>query len=221
MAGRAKSSRKIRIITVDERPLVREGLKSTLARSERAVVVGEASDGDTAIAEARRLSPDVIVHGTGEPRRAVETVESLREEVPTAKILMVGEPSKAELVLGFLRAGASGYVLSSSSTAELLRAIRAVREGQVFLSPGVARTVADRTEAAPVRRTQAKKLSPRESHVLALIAAGLTNRSIGERLGISTRTVETHRERIMRKLNIHTVAGLTRYAMEHGFTEEP
>lgn len=224
VTDRETSSRKIRILVVDNQPLIREGLKSAFARYRSTAVVGEASDTETAVANARRLSPDVILLGAGTDRHAtIESIQALRTQASDGRILIIGGHSRAEFVLDLLRAGASGYVLDTSATSELLRAIRTVRRGEVFLSPTVARTLAKEDEksvAVGSTREAPSELSPRESQVLGLIAKGLTNRQIGESLGISTRTVETHRERIMRKLDIHTVAGLTRYAIQHGFNEE-
>lgn len=214
-----QSARPIRVLAIDEQPIRVAGLRTTLEHQKSMEFVGEAHDAAAALVKAGRVHPDVILFGVGvERQREVETIQGFRERVPEAKILILGDDDQARYVLGLLRAGASGYTSKTSSASQLVRAIKATFEGEVYLSPAIAKALLE-LEEPDVEQDDgdvAQVLSPRESQVLSLIARGLTNRQIAERLGISARTVETHRERIMRKLDIHTVAGLTRYAIQRG-----
>lgn len=214
------TSKGIRVLVVADQPIVRAGLKATLEGNTATVFVGEASTTKEAIGKARRLAPDVFLLGAGasEPSE-VEIIQSLRDRVPEARILVLGADDDAGTILRLLRAGAHGYSPKTASTAELIRATKAVFKAEVYLSPAIAEKVLEAGDSAvtPIQGELAEqKLSPRESQVLRLIARGLTNRQIAAELGISARTVETHRKHIMTKLDIHTVAGLTRYAIERG-----
>jgi two-component system, NarL family, nitrate/nitrite response regulator NarL len=211
------AKKKITILLADDHPVVRKGLWSCLANKENLKVVGEAADGVETIHKVRELAPDIVLMDLAMPKMdGVAVTETLRREAPEVKVLILSMHRNRETVLRVLQAGARGYVLKDSPPEELVRAIEAVNEGEAFLSPEVARFalnefVSSVNPAAPLAR-----LSEREREVLALIAEGKSNKEIANHLSIGVRTAETHRERIMRKLDIHTVAGLTKFAITHG-----
>ena len=211
------AKKKITILVADDHPVVRKGLWSCLANKENLKVVGEAADGVETIHKVRELAPDIVLMDLAMPKMdGVAVTEVLRREAPEVKVLILSMHRNRETVLRVLQAGARGYVLKDSPPEELVRAVEAVNEGEAFLSPEVARFalnefVSSVSPAAPLAR-----LSEREREVLALIAEGKSNKEIANHLSIGVRTAETHRERIMRKLDIHSVAGLTKFAITHG-----
>jgi DNA-binding NarL/FixJ family response regulator len=214
------SERNIRIMLVDDHALVREGVRHVLTSTPGFEVVAEAGDGETALKLAPEAAPDLVVLDLSMPGgTGLDVATRLRVELPEVRILILSVHDHPEYVLGAVRAGAQGYLRKDTSPAELREAIRAVARGESYFSPNVARhlTAAVRGESergTPVERLV--KLAPREREVLGGIAAGETSREIAARLGLSPRTVETYRENLMRKLEIRTVAGLTRFALDAG-----
>jgi DNA-binding NarL/FixJ family response regulator len=215
-----KSSRPIRILLVDDHPVVRRGIASVLSRHPRIEIVGEASDGEEAVRMARALAPDLVLTDIEMPEmNGLAVSEALRKELPATKVLVLSMYSNAEFVLRIIKAGARGYVLKEASPDELVRAIETVERGETFFSADVARVALNQFVhggGGGNKTRHVPELTPREHQVLTEIAKGYTNKEIGMRLGVGVRTVETHRERIMRKLNIHGVASLTRYAIAKG-----
>ena len=213
----------VRVMVVDDHSVVREGLRSVLAATPGYEVVGEAGDAAEALRLAALLRPDVILLDISMPGTSgLHVVERLRHEVPEARILMLSVHDRTEYVLESVRAGAHGYLRKDTTPAELRQALQAVVEGHNYFSPQVARhlTAAIRGESAPAGAGPALELlTARERQVLALVAQGLTNKEAAAKLGISTRTVEAHRDSLMRKLGIRTVAGLTKLALEAGLIE--
>ena len=211
------AKKKIRILIADDHPVVRKGLWSCLAAKTNFKVVGEASDGVDAIQKVKELAPDVVLMDIDMPQKdGLEVTNVLRKESPNVKVLILSMQSNRDTVLRIIKAGARGYVLKDAPTDELVRAIESVNAGEAFFSPPVAQIalnqyLTDTDETKPLA-----KLSERESEVVALIAEGKSNKEIAMHLGIGVRTIETHRERIMRKLDIHSVAGLTRFAIANG-----
>lgn len=213
----------IRVLVVDDHAVVREGIRSVLERQPGFEVVGEAADGASALKLAKASNPDVVVLDVSMPGGSgLRAAAELRREVPEARVLILSMYDNAEYVMEAVRAGASGYILKDSAATDLRAAVTAVHEGQQFFS----QPVADKLSAArrgeidrESRAGQMGMLSGREREVLVGIARGLTNKEIGSELGISHRTVETHRESLMRKLRIHTVAGLTKFALETGMVQ--
>ena len=210
----------IRVLVVDDHAVVREGIRSVLERQPGFEVVGEAGDGATALKLAQSTTPDVVVLDVSMPGGSgLRTAAELRTQVPEARVLILSIYDNAEYVLEAVRAGASGYLLKDSAATDLRQAVTAVHGGEAYYSGAVAAQLSAAKRGEIDRESQAGKLgmlSGREREVLARIARGLTNKEIGTELGISHRTVETHREGLMRKLRIHTVAGLTKFALETG-----
>lgn len=215
----------IRVMVVDDHSVVREGIRHVLNDATEYTVVGEAPSAAEAIAVVATLAPDVIILDISMPGGSgLPAVAELLERAPKARVLMLSVHDDAEYVIESVRAGAHGYLRKDSAPGEMRAAITAVHAGHGYYSPKLAGVLADALRgraaqpepAAPPRA--AELLTPREREILAHIADGATNREIGTRLGISTRTVEAHRDSLMRKLGIRTVAGLTRLAIEQGLT---
>lgn len=194
--------------------MMRELLSALLARESDFQVVGEAASGREAVALAARLAPDVLLLDIGLPDLGgAEVARTLRKGGTPVKLLALSIHAERHAVQQMLSAGADGYVVKSSALQELVQAIRAVAQGKVYLSPDITREALpdmDDEEGAP--------LAARERQVLALLAEGKRSSEIGRKLGISTATVEAHRRNIMRKLGLHTIAQLTKYAVRKGLT---
>jgi two-component system nitrate/nitrite response regulator NarL len=211
------TKQKIRILIADDHPVVRKGLQSCLARQDTLKVVGEASDGEEALAKALELAPDVILLDISMPRRdGLAVTEILRRQAPEIKILVLSVHSNREYIFRIIQAGAHGYVSKEAPTDQLVRAIQTVFEGQTFFSPEAAQEALHRLVQNGGKREPFAQLTAREREVLVLIAQGQSNKEIALKLGIGVRTIETHRERIMRRLDIHSVAGLTKFAIANG-----
>jgi DNA-binding NarL/FixJ family response regulator len=206
---------RIRVLLVEDHQVVREGLRALLRAETDIEVVGEAADGAAAVRLAEESAADVVVVDIGLPGlNGVEVIRRLRRERPDLQAVVLTMHDDAATVDRALHAGARGYVLKGSGVATVCQAIRAVRRGDVFLSPGVSDCVLQGYLAAG--STQKDALSAREREILQLIAEGHTSRRIAERLGLRPKTVENHRAAIMEKLGIHTTAGLVRYALRSG-----
>lgn len=211
---------RIRVLVADDHAVVREGIRHVLATTHGFDVVGEAASGADAIRLTEEQEPDVIVLDVSMPDgTGLEVIDELRRAAPQARVLILSVHDEAEYVLQAVRAGANGYLRKDSSPAELRDAVRAVDRGESFFSPTMAVRLSDalRVESSRMARvSRLALLTSRERDVLEGIANGETNKEIAARYGISPRTVETHRESLMRKLDIHSVAGLTRFAVEEG-----
>jgi DNA-binding NarL/FixJ family response regulator len=200
--------------------LVRSGLRALLNGADGIEVVGEASDGRHAVEMCASLKPELVLMDVAMPDlNGVEAARQIRASCPDARLLMVSMHESRQYIFESLKAGANGYVLKEAAFTELLAAIKDVLEGRTYLSPKLSETVMDDY----VRRAQGSenggelgKLSIREREVLQLIAEGNSSTEISKVLHISARTVDTHRHNIMEKLHIHSIAGLTRFAIRHG-----
>ena len=213
---------KIRILLADDHPLVREGLRSCLIQQKNFEVVGEAADGEETIQLVKAHSPDIVLLDINMPgMNGLEAARILMKTAPKSRIIILTMHDNKEYVHRMVSTGVQGYVLKDCSPSELIAAIESVHKGEAHFSKKVSQTVLN--EYVKTARTKNKKggtdLSQRESEVLTLIAEGFSNKEIASKLFVSVRTVETHRERIIRKLDIHTVAGLTRYALMKGIVK--
>jgi two-component system NarL family response regulator len=211
----------IRILLADDHQIMRDGLRAILSSEESFEIVGEAENGREAAALARSLEPDVVIMDIGMPDlNGVEATRQVKADDPRVKVIALSMYADKGYVLGILEAGASGYVLKTGAYDELHRAVRAVAQGKTYLSPDIAQMVVD-AQLHPLSEQSSSaqtELGPREREIVQLLAEGHTSPEIARRMHISTRTVETHRRNIMRKLDLHSVAELTKYAIREGLT---
>jgi len=211
----------IRILLADDHQIMRDGLRAILASEESFEIVGEAENGREAAALARELVPDVIIMDIGMPDlNGVEATRQVKADNPEIKVIALSMYADRGYVLGILEAGASGYVLKTGAYDEVHRAVKAVAQGKKYLSPDITQMVVDAQVGAPSQRGPSAQtsLGPREREIVQLLAEGHTSPEIAKRLHISTRTVETHRRNIMKKLDLHSVADITKYAIREGLT---
>ena len=202
---------------VDDHPIVRRGIGMCLARQPHMEIVGEAGDGREAIRLARELQPDIMLMDIDMPEvSGLVVADLLRRELPKIKVLILSMHTNKEYVLRIIQCGARGFVLKEAPTDELVRAIECVSAGEAYFSSEVARVALNQFVRGSGEAPGAPRLTNREREVLVQIAEGRSNKEIAGQLDIGVRTVETHRERIMRKLDIHSVAGLTRFAIANG-----
>jgi DNA-binding NarL/FixJ family response regulator len=210
----------IRVLIADDHAIVREGIRHVLTQTQEFQVVGEAAGGTEALGLVRKEQPEVIILDVSMPDRSgLEVTRELRTVAPRVGVLILSVHDDMEYVLEAVRAGADGYLLKDSSPSELRDAVRAVHRGEGFFSPAVARqlSAALRAESdSEDRNTLLERLTSRERDVLVLIAKGRTSKQAASELGISHRTVESHRESVVKKLGLRTVAELTRFALESG-----
>lgn len=213
---------KIRILLADDHTLIRSGIATLLRSDKDIVVVGEAADGEEAVRKTGELRPTVVVIDLSMPKLSgIEATKIIKKKFPQVNVLVLTMHENEEYVYQILKSGAAGYVLKSAGKDELTAAIRAAAKGEKFFSPRISQLMAE----GYVRRVEqgvaeaepgGVRLTRREREILALVAKGLTNQQIADQLYISPRTVDTHRTNIMQKLNIHDLANLVRYAIEHG-----
>jgi DNA-binding NarL/FixJ family response regulator len=207
----------IKVLVADDHPVVRKGLQICLAKRGNMRIVGEAADGDEALRKARELSPHVVLMDISMPgMNGLAVTEVLRKELPQIKVLILSVHNNKEYIFRVIQAGAHGYVSKEAPPEEVLRAIESVYEGEPFFSEDIARAALSEFVTSGGKKEPFAQLTSREREVLVEIAEGKSNKEIADRLGIGVRTIETHRERIMRRLNIHSVAGLTKYAIANG-----
>ncbi|MFA7383689.1 MAG: response regulator transcription factor [Desulfurivibrionaceae bacterium] len=208
---------KIKVIIIDDHKMVREGLRSLLVGEKDMEVIAEAGDGWEGVRLAEKLAPDVVIMDIAMPElNGIEATRQIMEKTTGIRVMVLSMHSDKRFVERTLKAGASGYLLKDCAFEELVRAIRTVMAGQIYLSPGIASLVVreyieNGLDSPPV-------LSAREREVLQLITEGKSTREIGLLLHISIKTVETHRQQIMKKLRLRTVAELTKYAIREGLT---
>jgi len=210
----------IRVLVADDHAIVRTGIRHVLEGEPGFTVVGEASTAAETLTLALDLRPDVAVLDISMPDDSgLRIAARLRRECPETRVLILSMHDNTEYVLESVRAGAHGYLLKDTAATELRGAIRAVRKGESYFSPPVASRLTAVVRGGPLPESPAglvARLSSREREVLERVASGRTNKEIAGELGISHRTVETHRESLMRKLQLRTVAELIRFAIEAG-----
>jgi DNA-binding NarL/FixJ family response regulator len=211
----------VRILIADDHKILREGLKSLLEKQPGFAVVAEAEDGLSAFDGVKRHKPDIAILDIGMPGlNGIEVTRKIRSEIAETRVIALSMHADRRFVMGILEAGANGYLLKDSAFEELVTAVRAVAKGRMYLSPSIAETVVKSSLEKSDRGQQGSSvlLSGREREVLQMIAEGKSTKEIAFKLFVSTKTVETHRKQIMDKLNIRTIAGLTKYAIREGLT---
>lgn len=216
--------KRISVLLAEDHEIVRSGLRRVLEAECDIEVVGEASTGRQAVELAKRLLPSVIVMDVSMPLlNGIEATRQIVKAIPGAKALILSAHSDDAYIDRALDAGASGYLVKQSSALTLIKAIRDIHKGGVFLGPEVARRRLRRTQETLDRKGRSKRkdesLSSREMEVLQMIAEGSANKQIAGELGISVKTVEKHRDSLMKKLDIHDTASLTRHAIAEGIVE--
>jgi DNA-binding NarL/FixJ family response regulator len=217
---------KITVLLADDHMVVRQGLRALLEADPEMQVVGEAGNGRQAVQLAIKHQPNVIVMDIAMPLvNGLEATRQILAAVPTAKILILSTHGDPEYVHHLTEAGAVGYLTKQTASNELITAIREVRRGNAFFSPSISRRMVDNYREAFLQghrdNVHGAHLTAREGEVLQLIASGRANKQIAAELLISIKTVEKHRQQVMNKLNIHEVAGLTRYAVSKGIVQAP
>lgn len=214
---------KLRILLADDHETVREGLKVILNGQSDMEVVAEAGDGETAVAQAAALLPDIVVMDVSMPEwNGLKATEEVRRRCPHVKVLTLTRHADDGYLQQLLRAGASGYVLKQSRAAELLAAIRAIAVGGTYIDPAVAARAADsarRTTQAAARASHTG-LSPREEEVLRLVAWGYSNKEIAAHLDLSVKTVETHKTNAMHKLHMRSRIDVVRFGLLRGWLDD-
>ena len=208
----------ITVFVADDHAVVREGLASLLAAQPDLRVVGTAADGRDTVRQIVNLQPEVVVMDIAMPQmNGIEAAREIRERAPRTRLIILSMHSSVEHVFHALEAGALGYVLKESAGKELIEAVRAVHAGRRYLSPRVAEMMAEvvsrRSTDSPLNR-----LSGRERQILQLVAEGRSSAQIAATLHLSPKTVDTYRSRLMQKLHIGDVAGLVKFAIQHGLT---
>ncbi len=218
----ATALRRIRVLLVDDHPVVRDGLRGYLEKCPGIEVVGEAGGGVEAVEAARHRSPDVILMDLSMPgMNGLEAARQIRDAAPETRVVILTMQEDREYLREARRVGAQGYVLKDAAPSDLVRAIESVHGGEPFFTCGGSDALLEEL-SREIRGAEAPAgplLSPREAEVLSLLAAGLASREIARRLRLGVRTVETHRLRLRRKLGITTTAGLVRYALDRGLAK--
>ncbi|MDF2182078.1 response regulator transcription factor [Neptuniibacter sp. CAU 1671] len=212
----------IRVLLVDDHPLVLDGIEARLAQEPSVEVIGTANNGEQALALAAELKPDVVLMDISMPvMNGFEATERFREQMPDIRVLILSMHDDREYIMKLVRCGASGYVLKDVSSRELIHAIQTVSTGASYFSSGVSQTLFSAPAMIPAEPEPSlpDPLTPRETAVLRAIAEGLSNKEIARQLDISVRTVETHRLNIKQKLDLQTTAALARYAIEKGLLD--
>ena len=208
---------KIRVLLVDDHPILRDGLSALLSHYDDIEVVGEAQDGLEALAHIKNLQPDIVLmdiamQGMG----GIEATQEIHRQFPGIRVLVLSQHEDWRYIKPLLQAGASGYVTKRALGIDLITALHVVAQGETFLQPSIASIVTEQlraqteTEGVPI-----ETLTPREQEILEYIASGKTNPQIAVMLCLSVKTVEWHRANLMNKLDVHSVADLVRYALQH------
>ena len=216
--------KKISVLLVEDHVVVRQGLRSLLSAEQDIEVVGEAGNGRQAVKMAHGLRPDVVVMDIAMPiLNGLEATCQLVSEGVPSKILILSSYADDEYVHQLTEAGASGYLVKQTAASELIKAVREISKGNAYFSPSILKRLLELYRESYIKgRAMSggnEHLTSREREVLQMVAEGHVNKQIASALSISIKTVEKHRQQLMDKLNIHDVAGLTRYAIAHGFVE--
>ena len=211
---------KIRLLVVDDHPVVREGVRTLLNRQPDMEVVGQAGNCSAAMASALELKPDVVLLDiTMGDESGLAVIRELRKRLPRSKVLVLTVHEEEAYLRRALELGATGYVLKQAADAELAVAIRAVARGDVFVYPSLSRVLLRDMHRTDEEEDSYESMSPREKEVLRLVALGYTNQEIANKLFLSIKTVETYRARVVDKLDLKSRSALVRYALDHHLLE--
>ncbi|MFO0752330.1 MAG: response regulator transcription factor [Thermodesulfovibrionales bacterium] len=210
----------LKVLLADDHKIVRDGLRTLLQKNSDIEVIAEAEDGREAVQLVRKMAPEIVVMDIAMPDlNGIEAARQIMAEQPGIKVIALSMHSDKRFVMEMLKAGASAYLLKDCAFEELVLAIRAVMENKTYLSPGIAGVVVeDFIHSRKEEPSVFSVLTDREREVLQLLAEGETTKEIASHLRVSIKTIETHRNRIMDKLGIHTIAELTKYAIREGLT---
>ena len=215
---------KIKVLLADDHTVVRQGLRALLEAEPDISVVGEAETGRQALRLTLELLPDVVLMDLAMPLlNGLEATRQIIKEIPTTRVLILSSYNDDEYVHQVTEAGAAGYLMKQTAATELIRAVRECKSGNAFFSPAISKRLLEQCREAFRRGvpggTRTNRLTSREAEVLQLVAEGKVNKQIAAELCLSVKTVDKHRQELMKKLNIHDVAGLTRYAISRGVIE--
>jgi DNA-binding NarL/FixJ family response regulator len=215
--------KRITVLLAEDHQIVREGIRSLLEHEHDIEVVGEAETGRQAVQLTRKLRPAVVVIDIAMPLlNGLEATRQIRKQCPQTRVVILSAHGDDAYVEQVTVLGAAGFLLKQTSSHVLATAIREVQKGNTFFSPSISRRVQDRSRKSAARGASKKggnRLSSREVEVLQLIAEGKPNKQVAAELGVTFKTVDKHRQHLMSKLDIHDVAGLTRYAIAEGIIE--
>lgn len=211
-----------KVLLADDHQVVREGLRALLERNQDISVVAEAPDGQEAVKLAARLKPDVVIMDISMPvLNGIEATQQVIEVSPSSRVIILSMYSTSEHIFRAFKAGAQGYLLKESAGSDVVNAVRAVREGKRYLTERIAETVLDgfiHQRSLQESESPVSRLSKRERHILQLVVEGKSSSEIAKQLFLSSKTVETYRSRVMRKLSINDIPGLVKFALQHGLT---
>jgi DNA-binding NarL/FixJ family response regulator len=216
------ASEKIKVLIADDHQIVRDGLRALLEKEADLQVIGEATDGRTVLRMIREQAPRVVIMDVAMPNsNGIEATIQIKKEFPEVKVIALSMHDDRRFVLSMIKAGASGYLIKDCAFKELVRAIQVVVvQNKIYLSPGITDVLVEKylSDTPTQERIVFSLLTPREREVLQLIAEGKTSNQIAEHLHVSIKTVETHRAAILTKLNVRSVAELTKFAIREGIT---
>ncbi len=217
----SRTDRRLRILIADDHELVRQGIRYLVQAQSRGKVVGEAADGRKAVEKAKQLTPDLAIVDISMPLLdGIEVIRQVREVTPNTRIVILSMHESDRTVREVLEAGGQGYVLKSDLASYLVKAVKAVFRGEIFLTPRVSKIVLERFVktgkefgSGPISENGP---TAREVEIIRLLGSGKANKEVARKLGITVRTVETHRAKIMRKLGLHSITQLLHYAIHKG-----
>lgn len=211
---------KIKIIVADDHNLVREGIVALLQNNKEIEIVGQASDGVAAVLLAKQYNPDIVIMDLSMPTlNGLEATYQIKRDVPDVKVLILTQHDNEEYIIQIIKAGASGYLLKSSVSEDLMKSIQGLQRGETFFSPTISKKILE-DYINKIKESEGgakiQELSHREREVLQLIAEGKSNQEVAQKLFISVRTVEFHRANIMHKLKLPDITSLVKYAIQKG-----